>query len=251
MWYDFNGLYLAVNLGCLALPLLLSFDKNVQFYKQWKYFFRVNLSVAAFFIVWDAVFTQAGIWAFNPDYLLGPSLLGLPFEELLFFFCIPYCSVFTYFALKHYVKRNPLMHADTTLNISAILICATLIVTYFSRQYIALTSVFTLAWLVWATRNTKRFMADLWLAFFVLLVPFVISNGVLTGLSFWEFPFIHNEASNITDQIVWYHPGHNTGWRIFTMPADDLVYGFLLIAMHIAGVERLRERDARKARLSA
>lgn len=251
MWYEFKGLYLAVNLGCLALPLLLSFDKNVQFYKQWKYFFRVNLSVAAFFIVWDVIFTKAGIWAFNPDYLLGPSILGLPFEELLFFFCIPYCSVFTYFALKHYVKRNPLMHADTTLNISAILICAALIVGYFPRQYIVLTSVFTLGWLIWATRHTKPFMADLWLAFFVLLVPFVISNGVLTGLSFWEFPLIHHEASNILDQIVWYHPGHNTGWRIFTMPADDLVYGFLLIAMHIAGIERLRARDARKGRLNA
>ncbi|MGB1944774.1 MAG: lycopene cyclase domain-containing protein, partial [Flavobacteriales bacterium] len=120
MWYEFNGLYLAVNLGCLALPLLLSFDKNVQFYKQWKYFFRVNLSVAAFFIVWDVIFTKMGIWAFNPDYLLGPSILGLPFEELLFFVCIPYCSVFTYFSLQHYVKRNPLKHAETTLTISAI-----------------------------------------------------------------------------------------------------------------------------------
>ena len=250
MWYEFNGLYLAVNLGCLALPLLLSFDKNVQFYKHWKYFFRVNLSVAAFFIVWDAIFTKMGIWAFNSDYLLGPSILGLPFEELLFFVCIPYCSVFTYFTLQHYVKRNPLKHAETTLTISAILFCAALVVVFFPRNYISLTSLFTLAWLVWAQRNAKPFMADLWLAFFVLLVPFVISNGVLTGLSFWEKPFIHNDAASITDQIVWYHPGHNTGWRIFTMPADDLVYGFLLIAMHITGIEALRKRDADRERLA-
>jgi len=249
-WYQFKGLYLAVDLAVLALPLLLSFDKNVQFYKHWKHFFLTNLGVGGFFILWDALFSEMGVWAFNPDYLLGPELLGLPLEEWLFFFCIPYASVFTYFSLKHYVKRNPLIHADTTLNFAAILTCAGLIIAYFPRYYIALTSFYALVWLVWATRNSKSFMADLWLAYFVLLAPFIISNGVLTGLSFWEFPLLHHSAENILDQIVWYHPGHNTGWRIFTMPVDDLVYGFLLIAMHVAGMERLITRDQRKAALS-
>lgn len=240
-WYAFKGLYLAVDLGVLALPLVLSFDKNVQFYKQWKYFLPVNLLVGAFFIAWDAFFTHAGIWAFNPDYLLGPELFGLPLEEWLFFFCIPYASIFTYFSLQHYVKRNPFQHADTTLNYAAILTCITLIAVYWQRQYIGLTSLFALVWLISATRNTRPYLADLWLAYVVLLIPFVISNGVLTGLEFWNYPMWHNTPENITDQIVWYHAGHNTGWRIFSMPADDLVYGFLLIAMHVSGIERLRE----------
>ena len=93
-------------------------------------------------------------------------------------------SVFTYFSLQHYVKRNPL--GTGTLTISAIICAAGGGV--FPAQLHLLTSLFTLAWLVWAQRNAKPFMADLWLAFFVLLVPFVISNGVLTGLSFWENP---------------------------------------------------------------
>ncbi len=125
------------------------------------------------------------------------------------------------------MKRNPLLHADTTLNFAAIVTCAGLAVAYFPRYYIALTSVYTLVWLIWAARNMKSFMADLWLAYFVLLVPFIVSNGVLTGLSFWEYPLLHNSAENITDQIVWYHPGHNTGWRIFSMPVDDLGLRFL------------------------
>lgn len=249
-WYAFKGLYLAVDLAVLALPLILSFDKNVQFYKHWKNFFKTNLKVGAFFIIWDVVFAEAGIWSFNEDYLLGPSLLGLPIEEWLFFICIPYASVFTYFALRHYVKRNPLKNADSTLNVSAILICLGLIIAFYSRYYIALTCLYTLFWLVWALRRTKAFVADLWLAFFVLLIPFIISNGVLTGLSFWEYPMLHNDAGSVLDQIVWYHPGHNTGWRIFSMPVDDLVYGFLLIAMHIAGIERLIEKDQR-SRLAA
>jgi lycopene cyclase domain-containing protein len=97
---NLHGLYLMVDLAVLALPFLLSFDKKVSFYKEWKYFFPINLAVGAFFIAWDVWFTNAGVWAFNEDYLLGPTLFGLPIEECLFFFCIPYASVFTYFALR-------------------------------------------------------------------------------------------------------------------------------------------------------
>ena len=87
MWYEFNGLYCG-ELGLSALPLLLSFDKNVQFYKQWKYFFRVNLSVAAFFIV-DVIFTKMGIWAFNSDYLLGRPSWGCPLKSCSFLCAFP------------------------------------------------------------------------------------------------------------------------------------------------------------------
>lgn len=244
-WYAFKGLYLAVDLTVLALTLALSFDKKVSFYKHWRDFLPVNLAVGSFFIIWDAIFTKAGIWAFNPDYLLGPELAGLPIEEWLFFFCIPYASVFTFYTLKAYVKQNPLRFADSTITVTAILICSALVVGQYGKWYIGITSFFTALWLIWAQKNYKRWMGDLWLAFAVLLVPFVLSNGVLTGLSFWEYPVLHNDTI-ITDQIVWYHPGHCTGWRIWSMPADDLVYGFLLFGMHIAGMEARKEKRQRQ-----
>jgi lycopene cyclase domain-containing protein len=245
---NLHGLYLMVDLAVLALPFLLSFDKKVSFYKEWKYFFPINLAVGAFFIAWDVWFTNAGVWAFNADYLLGPTLFGLPIEECLFFFCIPYASVFTYFALRAYVKRNPLQNADSTLNIVGIIICFLLVWNFSNRWYIAITSFLTLFGLLWTLKHYKPWSADLWLAFFVLLFPFILSNGVLTGLDFTAYPLLHSDASIIHDQIVWYHPGHNTGWRIFTMPADDLVYGFLLIGMHVAGIEAMKARAVRLPR---
>ena len=117
-----SGLYLAVDLGVLAAPLLLSFDKRVNFFSQWKDFWPVNLVVLTFFIAWDVLFTKWGIWGFNPDYLLGPEWLGLPLEEWLFFICIPYASVFTYAVIKSYVRQNPLRHSAITVTMTAIAI---------------------------------------------------------------------------------------------------------------------------------
>ncbi len=88
-WYQFKGLYLAVDLAVLALPLLLSFDKNVQFYKHWKHFFLTNLGVGGFFILWDALFSEMGVWAFNPDYLLGLSCWGCHWKSGSFSFAFP------------------------------------------------------------------------------------------------------------------------------------------------------------------
>ena len=109
----------------------------------------------------------------------------------------------------------------------------------------------TAVWLTWALVFTPAWIGRLWLAYLVLLVPFVASNGVLTGITFWEYPFLHAGADQISDQIVWYSPLHNTGWRMFSMPVDDLVYGFLLIALNIGLMERLERRHQRQAALTA
>ena len=82
-----------------------------------------------------------------------------------------------------------------------------------------------------------------WFAYAVLLFPFVLSNGVLTGLDFWSYPFLHNEPEAITDHIVWYNNAENSGWRMFTMPVDDLLYGMLLIGINVSLFEAFSARD--------
>ncbi|GIR49788.1 MAG: hypothetical protein CM15mP58_18850 [Burkholderiaceae bacterium] len=49
--------------------------------------------------------------------------------------------------------------------------------------------------------------------FLVMLIPFFIVNGVLTG-------------SWIVDQVVWYNDTENLGLRISTIPIEDGIYAY-------------------------
>ena len=88
----------------------------------------------------------------------------------------------------------------------------------------------------------RRWNHRLWFAYLPLLVPFILSNGVLTGLTFWEYPLFNTEVDQIADQIVWYNNDHNLQMRIFSMPVDDLIYGFLMIAMTVIGYEIIAKK---------
>ena len=91
-----NSLYLWINILTLLFPLLLSFDKKVAFYKRWKYLFPAIAVTATFFLIWDEWFTQMHIWDFNAKYLMGYYMGHLPAEEVLFFFTVPYASIFIF-----------------------------------------------------------------------------------------------------------------------------------------------------------
>ena len=104
-------LYLAIDIGCILIPLIASFHPKLKFYKQWKYYLPAMAIVAVVFLIWDEIFTQAGIWGFTETYLLGLTIGNLPVEEILFFVCIPYACVFTYYAVKTHWSNHPFQKA--------------------------------------------------------------------------------------------------------------------------------------------
>jgi lycopene cyclase domain-containing protein len=61
------SLYFILLLLSVSVPLLLSFDKRLQFYKSWKYVFPSIIVVAGIYIAVDVYFTKMGYWGFNPD----------------------------------------------------------------------------------------------------------------------------------------------------------------------------------------
>ena len=89
-------LYLTDDLAVLAIPLLCSFDRKVRFVRFWPALFPAIAVMMALFIPWDIAFTERGIWGFNPDYLSGLWIAGIPLEEWLFFLCIPFFFLFAF-----------------------------------------------------------------------------------------------------------------------------------------------------------
>lgn len=243
-----NCLYLTVDLAVLTIPLVCSFDRKVRFVRFWPALFPAIAIMMALFIPWDIAFTEQGIWGFNPDYLSGLWIAGIPLEEWLFFICIPYACLFTYESLKHYVP-NPI-GKPFAIPASALLaiLCACLAAALADRWYIGLTCALTallsagLAYGASRWPTVREWNHRLWFAYLPLLVPFILSNGVLTGIRFWQYPALNHDVDAIADQIVWYNNNHNLQLRIFSMPVDDLVYGFLMIAMTVVAYELIAQR---------
>lgn len=219
--------YFIILAASLAGPLALSFDKKVAFYKQWKYVFPAMILPAFLYIIWDIYFTKLGIWSFNEHYITGIKLKGLPVEEILFFFIVPYCCVFIYACIRSYFpnlvdKKN----ADWFLKTLAVLLLATGLINL-DKYYTSWTFIFSGAFILLLYLFRKYFRSFDALSFLVsyaiCLVPFLIVNGFLTAIP-----------------VVLYNDAENLGVRIYTIPFEDAFYGMLLILMNIVLYEKIK-----------
>ena len=214
--------YLLVNLCSIAIPLACSFEDKLQFYKKWKALFPALLIPGVFFLIWDSLFTTQGVWSFNENYLTGIQIYNLPLEEILFFFCIPYCCVFTYEVLNHFVKQDVLgKYARYGTTILAYMLVA---VAFQCREldYTFYTSIFTVIFLLLhLVALKKKYWSRLVFAYLIILVPFFLVNGILTG-------------TGLDEPVVWYNNEENLGIRLLSIPIEDSIYGFLLIGSNIS-----------------
>jgi len=227
--------YLAVDFFSFVFPFIFSFYPKHNFSKKWRYLWVAILIPAIFFIVWDEWFTQMGVWGFTPRYLTGLNIGSLPIEEILFFICIPYACVFTYEAVNYLIKWR--LNQKYTNLITDLLIFAMLLVGginiekwYTSVTFILLAIFLTLHRWVWKTDYLGKF----YFAFLFILIPFFITNGILTG-------------TGIEEQVVWYNDVENLGIRMGTIPMEDTFYGMLLLMMNVSLFEYLQKKKGHTA----
>lgn len=208
--------YSAVDLGAISVPFLFSFHPKLRFHREWKHMIPAIVITAIFFLVWDAFFTHWGVWGFNDRYLLGPRIAGMPIEEYAFFICIPYACLFTYHCFNVFFG-DKLRGTPAWWHWSVPLICVGFIVFGWGNYYTMTTAVFLLILyllhlLYWKSEYLNLFL----LTYLVLIIPFYITNGILTG-------------SGIEDEVVWYNNAENLGIRMGTIPVEDIFYGMLMI----------------------
>ena len=207
--------YLILDLFILLGPLALSFDKRVAFYRQWRSILPGWLITSTIFIIWDGVFADRGVWDFADDYTLGIYLWRLPIEEWLFFLVVPYACAFVVACVRAYGRWEG---KDWGWTVFPLLGVAQVIIGlfFFSRAYTASTALSSGAFMLvlWLLRNRLRhFRADAFLiGYGICLLPFFISNGILTALP-----------------IITYNDAENLGIRLYTIPVEDAFYGMLLI----------------------
>ncbi|MTI33493.1 lycopene cyclase domain-containing protein [Xanthovirga aplysinae] len=219
--------YLLINLGSISLPLIFSFHPKIRFHKTWHAFWPACFLTGAFFITWDAFFTEMGVWGFNENYLTGLYLLNLPLEEWMFFICIPYACVFTYHNFKIFLPRNFFQRESPLISyiIAFILLFCVLITQV--KWYTHFTLILTTSLLLYhATVLKKSYMGYFFISFAVLLIPFFITNGILTG-------------SWINEEVVWYNSQENMGIRLGTIPIEDSIYALLLLLLNITLYEKI------------
>lgn len=216
-----NFTYLIIDLGTFLIPLIFSFHPKLNFYKTWYAFFPAVIISGIIFIAWDIYFTLIGIWGFNPKYLVDLEVFNLPVEEILFFFCIPYACVFTYYCLDIFLGKVMSSKIETGISFFLILSLVILGIYFYDKSYTTSTFL-SLAILLAISKWIFKinWLGKFYLIYAILLIPFFIVNGLLTG-------------TGLVDPVVWYNGNEFMGYRLGTIPLEDIFYGMELILLNL------------------
>ncbi|MDX1410084.1 MAG: lycopene cyclase domain-containing protein, partial [Saprospiraceae bacterium] len=224
-----SATYLLINLGAVAIPLIFSFHPKLRFDRHFGAALAGIAGAGLLFIPWDVWFTHMGVWWFNDDYVLGVDVLGLPIEEWLFFVCIPFACMFTYHCFGVLLPTRLL--ARRSRPVSMILSVGCLVTGLLHTDQWYTTVTFTalaavIAWIEWKVR--PRWLTQFYISYLVLIIPFFIVNGLLTG-------------TGLREPVVLYNNAENLGFRLLTIPVEDIFYGMLLILLNVLILESLRQ----------
>jgi len=223
--------YLAINFFTIIICFIFSFHPKIKFHRHFKAFLLSSIIVALFFIAWDVWFTANGVWWFNDKYLIGKRLFGLPIEELLFFICIPFSCVFTYFCLDKFFKLNWKPTIEKVFVIISIITCIILAILFKDKIYSLVTFLTTAVTLMVLYFVLKvKWVGKASFIYLVLMPGFLAVNGILTG-------------TGLDSPIVNYNPKDFIGFRILTIPIEDTVYGYEMILWNLFFFHKLKKDE--------
>jgi lycopene cyclase domain-containing protein len=208
----------------------------VHYFRRWYALFPAILVTGAVFIAWDVYFTYIGIWGFNPTHLSGIYLAGLPIEEWMFFLTVPYASVFIFDCLRYYFPKQPLSGVSQVISIVLMIVLLAAGLASTDKLYTVVTFL-SLAVAIGVIHFLFHFpfMGYFYLSFLIILFPFLLVNGVLTG-------------SFIGEEVVWYNNSQNMDVRLFTIPVEDAFYGMLLLLINVFLYMRFLGKTSDKTR---
>lgn len=212
-----NGMYVyaLLHIGIVLFPLLLSFEKKINYVKKWKYVFLSVATVSPFYLVWDSIAALRGDWGFSFSYTFPLRIAGLPVEEILFFVSVPFSCIFIYETAKLYVPEKKVAYRPAYSIIAGILFLA---LAYVSREQYYTFTVLLFSIAALAAGHIFRpgvFHSRIfWITLLFTYLPFFVVNYILTSLP-----------------VVWYSSSAIWGVRVTTIPAEDFFYSFSMITL--------------------
>lgn len=223
--------YLLINFFTIIICFIFSFHPKIKFNRHFKAFLLASSLVALGFIIWDAWFTKIGVWWFNDRYLLGIRILGLPIEEILFFICIPFSCVFTYYCIDKFFNLdwNPL--PEKIFVIISMIFAFCIAFYFYDLIYTFMTflttgiSLFVLYFIL-----KVRWIGKASFIYLLLMPGFIGVNGILTG-------------TGLESPIVNYNPENFLGIRILTIPIEDTVYGYEMILWNLYFFQLFKRKE--------
>lgn len=218
--------YLGLVLIVVAGPLALSFDKRVAFYKDWPAVFGAIAVVVAVYGGWDVWKTATGVWSFNPAYAGQWRFLHLPLAEWLFFVCIPYACIFILACVRGYFK-DATFKAPRALYLGLAAAFALAGALFMYKTYTGIIFLKAAAIVVLAEFLTPGSLrsTNFWIAMALTYIPFLISNGILTG-----------------KPVVLYDDTKNLGIRVGTIPLEDFFYSFSMLLLSFSLYDKFKSR---------
>lgn len=220
-WIDFLS---------VLFPVLFSFHPALRFNREWRATSVGILAMMGLFVPWDAFFTAQGVWGFAPEHTWGRRLFGLPLEELGFFICIPYACLFTYHCFSVQLRNDLLGPHARAISVAIAVLLVPIAIFNSDRAYTSSTLLLCSAMVLFVAFAMRApWLGRFYFSFLVLLIPFLIVNGLLTG-------------TGVVGEVVRYNDAENLGIRILTIPVEDVFYGMLMQLMAVTFYEQARVR---------
>jgi lycopene cyclase domain-containing protein len=219
--------YLLFNLTVLSGPLIFGSTRYFYFHDRIKETCLAILLALIPFIIWDI--GVAGIhWYYNSSYIMGIQFLGLPLEEWLFFFTVPYACLFTWEMITRRIKKTNLVKKYAILLIALFFIIASLIFLIYGKIYTG----FALSTLALVAVYDQQFGSGIlnhgrtYLFIAVVILFTLVFNGYLTGRP-----------------IVLYDEQYQLGIRLITTPIEDFGFGLGLVLLAVSLYEKFKRKS--------
>jgi lycopene cyclase domain-containing protein len=225
-----NFTYLLLLIITIAYPLAKSFEHRLRFYTKLKYILPAIIITAVPFLIWDVLFEKHNVWSFSHDHTIGLYILGLPIEEWLFFFVIPYACFFIYETMKYFAGRITFRYIRfITMGLAILLLVIGLLTVHLTYTFVSFVLAAIILFIIANRRSIAFHLSNFYKGYLVALFPFLLINGVLTKLP-----------------VVLYNNEENLSLRIYSIPVEDAVYLLSLLFINFSLYEIFRQYDRKR-----